>query len=193
MSATEPGPGAVTASVAAGPAEETLAPPPHSPAPQPGRLARLGPPGFALAVAAASVGYLVEALHYARGTSASPGPGVFPQLVAACLIVSALGTAVTSLRAPARPLGAPGAGERRRVGPLAIVVAAAVFITALQTFGFFVGALAVLVIVELGTGVRNPFRIALFAILLALVSQLIFVDALGLKFFSTFHVLGGSL
>lgn len=197
MSAHDPAPGATRAPAAAGAWEEPgpTGDNPDGPAVQPGRLARLGPSGFALAVAAASVGYLVEALHYGRGTSASPGPGLFPQLVSACLLVSALGTAATSLhptdRDPARPVGAVEAGERHRVGPLAVITGAAVFVATLQTFGFFLGAVTLLVIVELGTGVRNPFRIALFAILLALASQLIFVDALGLKFFSTFHFLDG--
>lgn len=172
-----------------------------------------GSPIFAGVVALVAVGYFVASLRYDRGSLASPGPGLFPEVVAVVLFVAAVGTAWTTRRA-APPSGndltadmaaAAGAGtadaagmatetepEHRPLRPVAVVLGAVLFVTTLSSIGFFFAAALVLVVVSLGMGVRNPFRVVLFAVLLALASQALFVDLLGIKFFTSVHVLPGS-
>lgn len=142
---------------------------------------------FAMAVALASVGYFIQALHYQRGTSAQPGPGLFPQAVAIAIFVTAVGTAVTTWRT--RPVDAAEGEEHHPFRPVAVVIGAVLFVSTIHTVGFFFAAAMALIVVEVGMGVRNPFRVALYSLLLAFVAQLLFVDVLGLTFFSKVHFL----
>lgn len=146
-----------------------------------------GSPLFAIGVALASVGYFVEALTYPRGTSSQPGPGLFPQFLAIAIFVAAVGTAITTRR-PAPPVAAEER-EHSALRPAVVVVGAVLFVSTIHPIGFLFAAAAALIVIELGMGVRNPFRVALFSLLLAFVAQVLFVDALGLTFFSNVHVL----
>ncbi len=142
---------------------------------------------FAIAVALVAVGYFVEALHYQRGTSAQPGPGLFPQVVAVAIFVAAAGTAVTTWRTPPPTDGE--AADHHAFRPVTVVVGAVLFVSTIHPIGFFFAAALALIVVEVGMGVRNPFRVALYSLLLAFVAQLLFVDVLNLDFFSNVHFL----
>ena len=144
---------------------------------------------FAMVVALASVGYFAEALRYQRGTSAQPGPGLFPQIVAVAMFVASVGTAVTTWRAPAPAATEGGDEDRHPFRPVAVVAGAVLFVSTIHPIGFFFAAALALIVVEVGMGVRNPFRVALYSLLLAFVAQLLFVDVLGLTFFSKVHFL----
>ena len=142
---------------------------------------------FAIAVALVAVGYFVEALRYQRGTSAQPGPGLFPQVVAVAIFVAAVGTVASTWRTP--PPTDSEAGDHHAFRPVAVVVGAVLFVSTIHPIGFFFAAALALIVVEVGMGVRNPFRVALYSLLLAFVAQLLFVDVLNLDFFSNVHFL----
>lgn len=154
------------------------------------RVVALGSPLFAGAVALASIGYFIESLSYQRGTLASPGPGLFPQIVAVALFIAAVGTIWTT-RHPAPPEVAEQGASHHPLRPVTIVVGAVLFVATLSSIGFFFAGAIALCLIVVGMGVRNPFRVVLFALVLAVLSQLLFVNVLGLKFFSSVHVLGG--
>jgi len=122
--------------------------------------------------------YLVEALHYPRGTAAQPGPGLYPLLIGTMILVGAIGTILEAkLIPPQSTLNWPDRLARWRMS--AIVVATLGYIVFLVPLGQpIAGTLTSLSVMQV-MGLANwPLKIGL-ALAMGLGSYLVFTTLLG--------------
>ena len=122
--------------------------------------------------------YLVEALHYSRGTAAQPGPGLFPLLVGTMMLVGAIATILEAkLAPPESELDWPDRPACWRM--LVIVAATLCYIVLLVPLGQpIAGTLTGLLVMQV-MGLANwPLKIGL-ALAMGLGSYLVFTTLLG--------------
>ncbi len=95
--------------------------------------------GFVLLVGGA--GFLVYAARYPIDTPANPGPGLFPLMVGAALVILAAIQVVRSIRKGAPAAAEEGADERpagaRETGAALMVALLVVYLLAVTRLGFF--------------------------------------------------------
>jgi hypothetical protein len=117
--------------------------------------------------------YLVEALRYARGTMAEPGPGLYPLVVFTILFLGAVGTAVEATLQPDRGLVAwPQSAARTRL--LVILGAVIGYVVTVNLLGHAVaGTLAALAILHT-MGMQSRVRKAALALLAGFGSYALF-------------------
>jgi putative tricarboxylic transport membrane protein len=114
---------------------------------------------------------------YVLGTAARMGPGYFPVLVGALLIMMGLIVAARGVTAKSERL------KRLAAGPLALVLAAVVlFAVTIEKLGLVVAVLAVVVVGYLANARWRPLELVLLAGVLTAASVLIFYYGLKLPF-----------
>jgi len=114
---------------------------------------------------------------YALGTAARMGPGYFPVLVGAVLVIVGLVVAARGVLAKSERL------QRLMIAPLALVLAAVLlFAVTIEKLGLVVAVLAVVVVGYLANARWRPLELVLLAGLLTAASVLIFYYGLKLPF-----------
>ena len=114
---------------------------------------------------------------YALGTAARMGPGYFPVLVGAVLVIVGLVVAGRGVLAKSERL------QRLMIAPLALVLAAVLlFAVTIEKLGLVVAVLAVVVVGYLANARWRPLELVLLAGLLTAASVLIFYYGLKLPF-----------
>jgi putative tricarboxylic transport membrane protein len=100
------------------------------------------------------IAYLLYALRYDRGTSAQPGPGLYPILVGALLITVAIGTLVSAvINPPSGHIHWPKGTERVRL--FGIIAVSVFYALALEHVGYLLcGGIVVLVCLQM-MGMRS--------------------------------------
>jgi hypothetical protein len=133
----------------------------------------------AAVIAVAALGYLVEARRYPWGTESQPGAGVYPTLVGALVLVSALGLGIESaLRPPGRVVEWPSGPARRRV--LAILLPTVGYVLLLPWLGHPLAATLLLLAVLNVMGMRKHWALKLaVAAAIGLASYYVFGVLLG--------------
>jgi hypothetical protein len=139
-----------------------------------------------LVFVAVGVAFVLAAQVYPMGRTARMGPGYFPTLLAACLILVGLVVAGRSLAGPAVAGSAIGRIAWRQLA--CILGAGAVFAVSLggipsfgvPSMGLLVGSVGVVVLASLAGGRLPTARLVVLAAGLALFSWLVFVKGLGL-------------
>lgn len=122
--------------------------------------------------------YLLEALRYGRGTLDDPGPGLYPLVVGALLLLGSIGAAVEVVVAPSGDAVAwPVGAARGRM--IALVAASLGYVLLLPYIGHpLAGTVVTLVALEL-MGQRGwPLKIGL-ALAVGLGSHYLFAVVLG--------------
>jgi hypothetical protein len=114
---------------------------------------------------------------YALGTAARMGPGYFPVLVGAVLVIVGLVVAARGVLAKSERV------QRLMIAPLALVLAAVLlFAATIEKLGLVVAVLAVVVVGYLANARWRPLELVLLAGLLTATSVLIFYYGLKLPF-----------
>ena len=114
---------------------------------------------------------------YALGTAARMGPGYFPVLVGALLVIVGLVVAARGILAKSERL------KRLTIGPLALVLAAVLlFAVTIEKLGLVIAVLAVVVVGYLANARGRPLELVLLAGVLTAASVLIFYYGLKLPF-----------
>ena len=114
---------------------------------------------------------------YALGTAARMGPGYFPVLVGALLVVVGLVVAARGVTAKSERL------KRLAIGPVALVLAAVLlFAVTIEKLGLVIALLAVVVVGYLANARWRPLELVLLAGVLTAASVLIFYYGLKLPF-----------
>lgn len=136
---------------------------------------------FAALVLAAGVGYEAMALRMPQGKIAYPGPGFFPAIVGAVLVLTAAACLVQAvLRSATDPRGKPratlGIPARRRVTKTVSLLALLVlYVLALKPVGFPIAILTFLVASIRTFGYRKWLPALGIAAVLSVLSYLAFV------------------
>lgn len=98
--------------------------------------------------------YLAEGLRYPLGTLAQPGPGLYPALIGALVVVGGLGTALEARHLPAGvACGWPRGPALRRV--LALIAAAFAYVVVLPYVGHVIAAAPVTLTIMRVMGLRS--------------------------------------
>lgn len=139
------------------------------------RGALLGASAFAAIVGAL---YLAEARRYSTGTTAQPGPGLYPTLIGVVVLVAAVGVALEAARSPsAVDIAWPRGDARRRV--LAILLPTAAYVLLLDVLGHaLAGSLLTLIVLHV-MGMRRWWLEIAVALAVGLGSHYIFATLLG--------------
>jgi putative tricarboxylic transport membrane protein len=117
--------------------------------------------------------YLAEALRYSRGSLADPGPGLYPLLVGALILLGAAGSALEVVRRPTTQeveWPEPRAGGRL----LAILAAVVGYVVALVPLGHAVAGTAAALAILHAMGMRAWWRKGLLALLAGVGSFVLF-------------------
>lgn len=122
--------------------------------------------------------YLAEALRYARGTLAEPGPGLYPLLVGTLLVLGSLGIGLEAVVQRAHDgVGWPEGPARWRM--LALLAASLGYVILLPYLGHpLAGALVTLVVLHVMGLRRWPLKVGL-ALVVGLGSHYLFTVVLG--------------
>lgn len=133
--------------------------------------------GLAVALALACA-YLVLALGYSVGSLRHPGPGLFPSLVGAVLVIGVL------VRGGAVLVGRHQSGQRHRLTRgaylrvAAIVVAIAAYVVLIPYVTDLVAAAGLTFTVAYAMGLRRIWVAAILAVAFAVLSHVLFVMVL---------------
>jgi Tripartite tricarboxylate transporter TctB family len=126
--------------------------------------------------------FFVASLTYEFGRAVDMGPGFFPRIVGAALLVLALPIGLRGLIDARRRDGASGPPVRFALGPIVTVgVALALFSLTLRSLGYVVAALLLVAVAGAASRDRRWKEVALLAIALALAAGVLFVLALKLQ------------
>ncbi|HTU03460.1 MAG TPA: tripartite tricarboxylate transporter TctB family protein [Candidatus Sulfotelmatobacter sp.] len=134
---------------------------------------------FAGLFLAAGILYEIVALEMPRGRVGYPGPGFYPVIVGAFLVLTAAACLIQALTA--KPAGTPaeaaGEGEgRRQIGRTWVLLAALVaYILVLQPVGFPIAMTAFLAVSIGAFGYRRWLPLLLMAVAMTAVSYVCFV------------------
>jgi putative tricarboxylic transport membrane protein len=130
----------------------------------------------ALVAGLCALAYIVEASRYPRGTAAQPGAGLYPLLVGGVALVGAIGTGLEARLRSASDATWPAGPTVRTLLSVLIV---SVYVIAVPYIGhLYLAAIASLVLLKV-QGLRSwPGAISI-AVGLAVGSQLLFADVLG--------------
>jgi len=136
--------------------------------------------GIGIAGVVLGAGYLVQARQYPLGSPAAPGPGVFPLVVGALMVVGGLGTAIGALRRPAaRPVGWPRGPALQRITLLG--AAAVVFVVFLRSIGYPVVAALLAYTAMHVCGYRTVLARLVCAAVISAVTYWLLTGLLGLR------------
>jgi putative tricarboxylic transport membrane protein len=141
---------------------------------------KLGSTLFAVLILAVAVIYEVMALYMPRGRLSYPGPGFFPMMVGAFLVVMALGCVLQEVlprkRDREQPEAASAVGGSRRVGKTVQLIALMIgYVLGLQLLGFPVVITAFLVLSIRIFGYRRWLPALAMALIIAGISYVSFV------------------
>ncbi|MBM6596547.1 tripartite tricarboxylate transporter TctB family protein [Microvirga pudoricolor] len=123
------------------------------------------------------IGFFAGSLNYEYGSVQEMGPGYFPRVLSASLLVLGLLQVIGAMR----EAGHGGSmASRLYVRPLIFVLGGmAVFAATLETFGIVVAAMLLVLVAGVVAPDRRWPEVALAAVLLAAFSALVFVKGLG--------------
>jgi hypothetical protein len=129
-----------------------------------------------IAFVAFGAAFLIGARQFAMGTAADIGPGFFPAVVAALLVVVGLVLAIKALALDGPPV------EPMRLRPAAFVIAALAAFGLLIERGGLVLAVAALVFIASAAGGRfKPLHVAILALALVAIAVGVFRIGLGMQ------------
>ena len=129
--------------------------------------------GVDIAALILSILYLVGALGYSMGTSEQPGPGRYPLMVGALLIIASIGSLISNFLKPAEgELKLPKGKNLGRV--LAVIAGSAAYVVLLPYAGHLLASVVTVFVVLQSMGLSSwPAKIG-FTIAIALSSYYLF-------------------
>ena len=136
---------------------------------------------FASACLAFGIGYEVMALSMPLGCFGSPGPGLFPIIVGAALILTAAACLIQNLvsRAPAAPgledAGAPVHAHREFGTAWLLVAALILYVVVLKPLGFPIALTLLLMASVRIFGYRRWLRNIAMSVLMTVIAYVVFI------------------